>query len=94
MGFNYRGAIGELIYAMVICRPDLSYGVVRGSQANTCPTEIHNNGVKHMLKYLYNTRSDGMYFWRSTPNKLLPKGTLPTINSNAHDLMADGRPID
>ena len=62
MGFNYRGAIGELIYAMVTCHPDLSYGVVRGSQANTCPAEIHYNGVKHMLKYLYNTRTDGMYF--------------------------------
>ena len=94
MGFKYRAAIGELIYAMVTCRPDLAYGVVRGSQANSCPAEIHYNGVKHMLKYLYHTKSDGIYFWRSTPNNSLPRGKIPTINSNEHDLMADGRPIE
>ena len=94
MGFGYRSAIGHLIYAMVTCRPDLSYGVVRGSQANACPAEIHYNGVKHMLKYLYHTKSDGIYFWRKSPNEYLPSGPLPTVNSNARDLLRDGRPID
>ena len=47
-----------------------------------------------MLKYLYHTKSDGIYFWRSTPNALSPQGKLPTVNSNEHDLMVDGRPID
>ena len=27
-GFAYRSGIGELIYAMITCRTDLSYGVV------------------------------------------------------------------
>ena len=94
MGFKYRAAIGELIYAMVTCRPDLAYGVVRGSQANSCPAEIHYNGVKHMLKYLFHTKTDGIYFWRPAPNDTLPRGRLPVINSNEHDLMTDGRPID
>ena len=94
MGFRYRSAVGELIYAMVTCRPDLSYGVMRASQANSCPAEIHYNGVKHMLKYLYNTKSDGIYFWRERPNSKFPPGPLPTINSNEHDLLSDGRPID
>ncbi|EJK69950.1 hypothetical protein THAOC_08742 [Thalassiosira oceanica] len=94
MGFNYRGAVGELIYAMVTCRPDLSYGVVRASQANSCPAEIHYQGVKHMLKYLSHTKSDGIYFWRQELHPTLPSGPMPTINSNEHDLMRDGRPLD
>lgn len=47
-----------------------------------------------MLKYLYNTKSDGIYFWRERPNSKFPPGPLPTINSNEHDLLSDGRPID
>ena len=27
-GFGYRNGIGELIYAVITCRPDLLYGVV------------------------------------------------------------------
>ena len=94
MGFSYRAAIGELIYAMVTCRPDLSYAVVRASQSSACPAEIHFNGIKHMLKYLHTTKSDGIYFWRSRPNDNLPVGTIPDINSNMHDLLLDGRPKD
>jgi hypothetical protein len=29
IGFGYRSGIGELIYALVTCRPDISYAVVR-----------------------------------------------------------------
>ena len=90
--FTYRSGVGELIYAYITCRPDLAYGVVRASQFNTCPAQIHYDGVKHMLKYLYRTKSDGIYFWRTTPNESLPYESPPTINSNAHDLLVDGRP--
>ena len=45
-----------------------------------------------MLKYLWYTRDDGIYFWRPTPQLDLPAVDPPTINSNAHDLLLDGRP--
>ena len=41
MSFGYRSAIGELIYALVTCRPDLSYAVVRGAQNSARPHDIH-----------------------------------------------------
>ena len=94
MGFNYRSAVGELIYALVTCCPDLSYGIVRCSQVNARSSETYYNAVKHMLKYLFNRKDDGIYFWRQQPNHQLPKGELPRINSNEHDLLRDGRPID
>ena len=92
MGFTYRSGIGELIYPMITCRPDLSYGVVRASQYNACPAEIHYHGVRHMLKYLWHTRDDGIFFWRPEPRMDLPQVDPPEIKSTAHDLMMDGRP--
>ena len=92
MSFKYRSAIGELIYALVTCRPDLSYSVVRSAQNSTAPHEIHYHGVRHILKYLYLTRDDGIYFWRLEPNDSLPKVDLPKIKSSYSDLLLDGRP--
>ena len=61
MGFGFRNGIGEIIYAMTTCRPDVSYGVVRASQYSVKPVPIHYHGVRHMLKYLWHTRDDGIY---------------------------------
>ncbi len=43
--FGYRNGIGELIYAMVTCRPDISTAVVRCAQVSACPAEIHYHAV-------------------------------------------------
>ena len=92
MGFRYRNAIGELIYAMVTCRPDLSYAVVRSSQYSSCPAAIHYHGVRHILKYLFLTKNYGIYFWRQTTNVQLPQKSPPNVNSNLHDLLMNGQP--
>ncbi len=55
MGFSYQSSIGQLVYAMVCCRPDISFATVKLSQHNTCPAKVHYNGVQHALKYLYQT---------------------------------------
>ena len=93
MGFGYRSGIGELIYAMVTCRPDISYAVVGCTQSSVCPAEIHYHAVKHILKYLYLTKDDGLHYWRSTPNDALPAAEPPRIHSSEHDLLLDGRPL-
>jgi hypothetical protein len=61
MGIQYRNGVGELIYALVTCRPDISYAVVKCAQSTTAPHEIHYHALKHILKYLYVTRDDGIY---------------------------------
>ena len=92
-GLSFRAGIGELIYAMVSCRPDISYGVVKASQSSACPASTHYEAVKHMLRYLYATKSDGIYFWRATPNNSLQSVPPPTLrSSNMEDLILDGRP--
>jgi hypothetical protein len=93
MGFGYRLGFGELIYAMVNCCPDISYAVLCCAQSSVCPAEIHYHAVKHILKYLYLTKDDGLHYWCSTLNKALPAAKPPCINSSEHDLLLDRRPM-
>ena len=92
MDITYRCGVGELIWAMTTCRPDIAFASVKLSQANACPHEHHFHGLKHALKYLYSTKDDGLYFWRTVPCMGLPEGPLPKINSNKHDLLLHNRP--
>ena len=92
MQISYRSGVGELIYALVTCRPDISHAVVRCAQNCICPHEVHYHAVKHVIKYLFLTKSEGLYFWRETPNDNLPDIAPPVLSSTAHDLLMDGRP--
>jgi hypothetical protein len=67
MQVGYRLGVGELIWAMTTCRPDLAFTSVKLSQSNSCPHAIHYHGLKHKLKYLYNSKGDGLYFWQTKP---------------------------
>ena len=62
---NYRQAIGELIYAMVTCRPDIAFPVTKLSQYSTNPSSIHYEAVKQIFYYLNCTKHEGIHFWRA-----------------------------
>jgi hypothetical protein len=82
--FAYRSGIGEIIYAMVTARPDVSTSVVRCAQNSACPAKEHYHAVRHILKYLYLTRDDGIYYWRAKPLGSLPEHPLPTHHAAHH----------
>ena len=82
--FGYRNGVGELIYAMVTCRPDISTVTVKCAQHSANPAEIHFQAVKHAIKYLVATRKDGIYFWRITPRMDLPEHPIPTCATSLH----------
>ncbi len=92
MQIGYCLGVRELIWAMTTCCPDLAYSSVKLSQSNSCPHKIHYHGLKHALKYLYHSKDDGLYFWRTQPRMELPKGPLPSITSNCQDLLLDNWP--
>jgi len=92
MEIKYKGGVGELIWAMTTCRPDVSHTAVKLSQPNSAPAEIHFHGLKCAIRYVYITRHDGLYFWRTRARDELPVGPLPPVHSNAQDLLLDGRP--
>jgi hypothetical protein len=92
MQIKYRAGIGELIWAMTTCQLDIAFTSVKLSQSNSTLAEIHYHSLKHAIRYLYMTCNNGIYFWCTQPQPDLPNGPLPTINSNAQDLLPDDRP--
>ena len=84
MGFNYRQAIGELLYAMVTCRPDISYACIKMSQYSKDPAEEHYKAVREIFNYLAQTKDEGIYFWRDKANPHLPVGPTPRIHRDDH----------
>jgi hypothetical protein len=81
-GFGYRQAIGELIYALVTCRPDISYSVIKLSQYSTRPTKVHFDAVKDIYRYLWATRDDGIHYWRKEPRYDLPFHKHPEVKTD------------
>ena len=92
MEISYLSGVGEIIWVMTTCCPDMAYTSVKLSQANTCPHEHHFHGVKHALKYLYSTKDDGLCFWQTALRDEFSDGPHPKINSNKQDLLIDNRP--
>jgi deoxyuridine 5'-triphosphate nucleotidohydrolase len=80
-GFKYRQGIGELIYAMVTCRPDISFPIIKLAQYSTKPAKIHFDAVKNLYIYLKATKHEGIYFWRQKHRHDLPTGEIPTCNN-------------
>ena len=56
---------------MVTCRPDISYAVIKLTQFNNAPAEIHYNAILDIYRYLKATASDGIQYWRPTINASL-----------------------
>ena len=92
MGCRDRSIVGELTFALIACRPDVSFTTVKCAQANACPAEIHYRVAQHCLRFLYGTRDRGIYYWRSNPRHDLPKGQIPEPFSAPGDLLPKGRP--
>ena len=78
MGFSYRTVIGELIYAMVTCCPDISFAVTKLSQYASKPDRCHYVAVKNVFCYLASTKDEGLTYWREHPNEELPDRPEPT----------------
>jgi hypothetical protein len=70
--FRYRGGVGELIWAMITTRPEVSFPVTKLSQFSTAPAAVHYTAVKRVFRYLNSTADDGLTYWRTAPHPLLP----------------------
>ena len=44
--YRYRGAVSELTWAMITCRPGISFPVVELSQISTHPAVVHYTTMK------------------------------------------------
>ena len=77
MDLNYRQAIGELIFLVITCRPDISFPLIELSQYSVNPVKDHYEAVKQIFRFIKATRTDGIYFWQQYPRQDLPHIPLP-----------------
>jgi hypothetical protein len=83
--FRYRGAIGELIWAMITCRPELSFPVCKLSQFSAHPAKLHYDAVKRIFSFLSGTLDYGLTYSRITPHASLPNLAAPALLSAPAD---------
>ena len=70
--FNYRQVIGEVIYAITMCRPNISFVVIKLSQYSANPAEIHYKAARQLMKYLALTKNQGITYWQQQLLSILP----------------------
>lgn len=91
MGFNYRQVIGEIIFPMMKCRPEIAPHAIKLSQYMENPAESHYQALRDILGFLAKTIDDGIYYWRRTPRMDLPMLPMPSIHPDNY-LMPDNTP--
>ena len=67
MGFTYRAVLGEILYTMVTCCPDISFATTKLSQCAIAPAKCHI-AIKNVFRYLLATVDNGITYWCNTPN--------------------------
>ncbi len=92
MQLNCCSGVGEVIWAMIRCRPDLAFDSIKLLQSNSCPQKLHYRAKKHALEFLYASQDDGLYFWCTSPWLELPEGPLSPVRSNKHDILLEHWP--
>jgi dUTPase len=83
--FGYRNAVGEIIYAMITCRVDIAFAIIKLSQYSTKPAIVHFEAIRHLYRYLKATKTEGIYYWRKSPRTDLPPGIIPTLKIDNYD---------
>ncbi|KAL7479523.1 hypothetical protein ACHAW6_005251 [Cyclotella cf. meneghiniana] len=89
MGIKYCKAIGELIWPMVTCGPDLSQAV---------PVPVRLRRITKLLRvfsvFVTATIDDGIHFWRVEPRLDLLDDPLSAISSSPYNIRMLPRPLD
>jgi len=91
MGFNYRQVIGEVIFPMMKCRPEIAPHAIKLSQYMENPATEHYQAIRDLVAYLAATINDGIYYWRKKPVMELPIGPMPTLHNDNY-IMPDNTP--
>jgi hypothetical protein len=86
MGIKFRQAMGEIMFPMIKCRPDISPHAIILSQFMNNPAEIHYKALKDIIRYLVATPEEGIHYWRERPHDTLPLQPIPTTHPDNYDI--------
>lgn len=67
----YREAVGSLMFAAVVSRPDIMYAVANVSKFLTNPSQEHWQAVKIILRYIRNTLDVGIEYRKTEETRLI-----------------------
>jgi Reverse transcriptase (RNA-dependent DNA polymerase) len=76
MTFNYRNAVGELVWVFIVARIDLAFAAAFLTRFSSAPAAVHYRACTRIMTYLRMTKDWGLVYWRPTPLEHLPPGTL------------------
>lgn len=79
----YREAVGSLMFAAVVSRPDIAYSVGVASRYLNAPSKTHWNAVKRIIRYLKSTSELGIYYSRE--DKLQLPGFSDSVYASDKD---------
>jgi hypothetical protein len=84
-GFPYRSSVGELLYAYVTCQLGIGYAMGELYMFSTISAPCHYNALNRIYRYLHQTKSYGIVYWRKEPHLDLPHVPLiyrPLVNGD------------
>jgi len=91
--FGYRSVLGKILFAYVLCRPDIGCAVMTLAKFSTAPNALHYKSLKHLAIYLRQIQDWGIMCWHSEPVTSLPEvrcvpmkfdDSLPVIPPPSH----------
>lgn len=68
---SYREAVGSLIFAAVVSRPDIAYAVGEVSRFLNCYDQTHWNAVKRIFKYLLGSMNYSIVYKGTSSSELI-----------------------
>ena len=71
-GFAYRTVLGELLYAYIVCRPDIGYAVTTLSKFAVAPAAVHYTRLKDIARYLRRTADWAIIYRKSKADPSMP----------------------
>ena len=94
MGNNCCQVVGELIFLMVTCCPDVSFPLIKLSQHSTNPATEHYKAPKQILRHIKTTKSNGINFWHTHARDNLPHLPFPITKTNDNHIIDPHTQID
>jgi hypothetical protein len=86
MGIKYHHAMGDILYPMIKCHPDISAHVILLSQYMANGEPHHYLALKQLIQYLSVTADVGIHYWRKAPHSALPEAPLPSSHIDTYTL--------
>jgi len=71
-GFSYRTLLGELLYAYIVCRPDIGYAVTTLSKFAVAPAAVHYTRLKDVARYLRRTADWAIIYKKTKADLSMP----------------------